>query len=211
MDNTYVVTQVMSGNAGVSVTVRPIDGTETETFLVERKFVRSLGITEGTELGQDTVDRLSDEAELCRAEARTVRILSYSDHSIQALVRKLISYGFSEDIARRSAQSAVEKGYINEEEQAKRCADYFLRHKYWGKKRIAMELISRGYGRDAVNDAIGSINDSLFLATVEKLIEKKFPEAPEAKDERDKMISALSRMGYSISEITSAMKTVYGE
>lgn len=209
MDNTYVVTQVMSGNAGVSVTIRPIDGGETETFLVERKFVRSLGITEGTELGQDIVDRLTDEAELCRAQARTVRILSYSDHSVQALVRKLISYGFSEDIARRSAESAVEKGYINEEEQAKRCAEYFLRHKYWGKKRIAMELITRGYAKDAVNGAISSIDDIYFSATVEKLIEKKFPEPPADKAEQSKMIAALARMGYSISEITAAMRAVY--
>ncbi len=211
MENTHVVVQVVSGNAGVSVTVCPIGSEESETYLVERKLVRSLGLAQGVGLTPDTVARLADEAELCRAEARTVRILSYSDHSVNALVRKLISYGFSEDIARRSAQSAVEKGYINEEEQAARCADYFLRHKYWGKKRIAMELISRGYGRSAVNDAIMSVDDSLFMATVEKLIEKKYPEPPSGKAERDKMCSALSRMGYSLSEIFEAMKKVYGE
>ena len=72
-------------------------------------------------------------------------------------------------------------------------------------------VISRGYGRSAVNDAIMSVDDSLFMATVEKLIEKKYPAPPSGKAERDKMCSALSRMGYSLSEIFEAMKKVYGE
>ena len=209
MDNLHVVTQVVSGNAGVSVTVRLADSGENETFLVERKFVRSLGLAEDMQIDQSTVDQLAEEAEFCRAQARTVRILSYSDHSVHALVRKLISYGFSEEIARRCAQCAVDDGYINEEDQAGRCAEYFLRHKYWGKKRIAMELISRGYTKDAVTAAINSVDDALFAATVEKLIEKKFPARPEDKNEFNKMLSSLSRMGYSISEINAAMKKVY--
>lgn len=211
MDSKYIVTKVISGNAGVSVTVRTADAKETQTFLVDRKFIRFRGISEGTELDSEVVDELTEQAELCRAEARAIKIISYSDHSVQALVRKLISYGFSEDVARRSAEETVKKGYLNEKEQASRCADYFLRHKYWGKKRIAMELLSRGYTRESINCAISAIDDSMFDATVEKLVEKKSPMPPRTKEEKDALLTVLSRMGYSISEITRAMAKVYGD
>jgi len=96
-------------------------------------------------------------------------------------------------------------------EQAAQCADYYIRHKYWGKKRIAMELISRGYGRKTVSEAIATISDALFEATIVKLVEKKYPEPAEDRAEHERRISAISRMGYSLSEIKKAMSAVYGE
>jgi SOS response regulatory protein OraA/RecX len=206
----HAVTAVVSTNAGVSVTVRsPGDETE-KIYLLKRKTVRELGIEEGSAIDEDLVGVLEDEAQLGRAEARMVRILSYSDHSVSMLVRKLIAYGFSREIAERAAQSAVDAGYIKEREQAKTSAEYFLRHKYWGKKRIAMELMSRGYMREAVSEAIESIGDDSFCNMLVKLIEKKFPECPTDRTEVEKMKSSLCRMGYSISEINYAMKEVYG-
>ena len=194
-EKTYSIISLDSGNAGVTVKLAASDSPEVQTYLIKRRTMKSLGL----------------HAELCRAEARTTKILSYSDHSCQALVRKLVSYGFSEEIARQAAQSAVDRGYIKETEQAAQCADYYIRHKYWGKKRIAMELISRGYGRKTVSEAIATISDALFEATIVKLVEKKYPEPAEDRAEHERRISAISRMGYSLSEIKKAMSAVYGE
>lgn len=208
-ETTHAVASVVTTNAGVSVTVRSLGDESEKIYLLKRNTVRELGLAQGMEIGEDLVGVLEEEAELGRAQARTVRILSYSDHSVNLLVRKLISYGFSREIAERAAQSAVEQGYIKEDEQARTSAEYFLRHKYWGKKRIAMELMSRGYARDAITGAIESLGEDSFRAMLVKLIEKKFPECPSAREDADKMRSALCRMGYSISEINSAMREVY--
>ncbi len=210
-EKTYSIISLDSGNAGVTVRLAASDSPEVQTYLIKRRTMKSLGLHEGDTVDQEAVSRIFDDAELCRAEARTVKILSYSDHSCQALVRKLVSYGFSEEIARQAAQSAVDRGYIKETEQAAQCADYYIRHKYWGKKRIAMELISRGYGRKTVSEAIATISDALFEATIVKLVEKKYPEPAEDRAEHERRISAISRMGYSLSEIKKAMSAVYGE
>lgn len=207
----HVVTQVVSTNAGVSVTVRESEEESEKVYLLKRKTVRSLGIADGMEIGEDLVAALEEEAQLGRAEARMVRILSYSDHSVGMLVRKLMSYGFSREIAERAAANAVAAGYVKEDEQAKNSADYFLRHKYWGKKRIAMELMARGYPREVITEAIASIGDDAFRSMLIKLIEKKYPDRPEGADEENRMKSSLCRMGYSLSEITSAMREVYDE
>ena len=194
-EKTYSIISLDSGNAGVTVKLAASDSPEVQTYLIKRRTMKSLGLHEGDTVDQDAVSCIFDDAELCRAEARTTKILSYSDHSCQALVRKLVSYGFSEEIARQAAQ----------------CADYYIRHKYWGKKRIAMELISRGYGRKTVSEAIATISDALFEATIVKLVEKKYPEPAEDRAEHERRISAISRMGYSLSEIKKAMSAVYGE
>ena len=205
----HAVTSVVTTNAGVSVTVRSGEDESEKVYLLKRDTVRELGLTEGMELDEDLLGVLEEEADLGRAQARMVRILSYSDHSVSLLVRKLVSYGFSKEIAERAAQSAVEQGYIKEDEQARTSAEYFLRHKYWGKKRIAMELMSRGYARDAITGAIESLGDDSFGAMLVKLIEKKYPERPKERDVAEKMKATLCRMGYSISEINSAMREVY--
>ena len=206
----HAVTSVITTNAGVSVTVRTSGDESEKVYLLKRNTVRELGLAEGMEIGEDLLGVLEDEAQLGRAEARMVRILSYSDHSVSLLVRKLVSYGFSKEIAERAAESAVRAGYIKEDEQARSSAEYFLRHKYWGKKRIAMELMSRGYAREAISGAIESLGDESFRVMLVKLIEKKFPDCPTERDEAEKMKSSLCRMGYSISEINSAMREVYG-
>ena len=207
---THIVAQIVQGAAGVTVTVVSAqDSGVTGTYLIKRSNLKALGLTEGAEITEETVSLLADEADLCRAEARTVRILSYSDHSELALMRKLASYGFPEHIAKRAAENAVESGLIREDEQAARCVDYFIRHKYWGKKRIAMELVSRGYRREAINAAIEETDPETFVGTAAKLIEKKYPTFPATGEEKAKMISALSRMGYTISEVSAAMRKVY--
>ena len=211
-EKTHVVTQVERTNAGVSVTVSSRDGegeTVEKVYVLKRNTVRELALADGMEIDGDTVALLEDEAQLGRAEARMVRILSYSDHSVGMLVRKLISYGFSREIAERAAQSAVDAGYIKEKEQAASSAEYYLRHKYWGKKRIAMELVSRGYCREAINEAIDALGEDAFRTTLTKIIEKKFPDRPTQRDAADSMRATLCRMGYSLSEINAAMRDVY--
>ena len=205
----HAVISVVSTNAGVSVTVRTAEDESEKVYLLKRQTVRELGIAQGMEIGEDLLGVLEEEAELGRAQARMVRILSYSDHSVGLLVRKLVSYGFSKQIAERAAQSAVESGYIKEDEQARTSAEYFLRHKYWGKKRIAMELMARGYARSTISEAIEALGDDAFYTMLVKLIEKKYPERPTERDEADKMRASLCRLGYSLGEINSAMREVY--
>ena len=210
-EKTHVVTKVERTNAGVSVTVAFGDGESEKVYLLKRSTVNELSLSEGAEIDDDAIEAIENEAELGRAEARMIRILSYSDHSVTMLVRKLVSYGFSKEIAERAAESAVEAGYIKENEQAASSAEYFLRHKYWGKKRIAMELVSRGYCREAISGAIESLGEDAFFKTLAKIIEKKYPARPKKRDEADKMKATLCRMGYSLGEINAAMREVYDD
>ncbi len=207
--NIYKVTAIIKNAAGVSVRVDTLSS-DSEDCVVEKNYLISseslgtLGINEGCEIGDAELAALSEEAEYCRALARSLKILSYSSHSKAALVRKLCTYDFSREIAVRAANGIEASGELNEMKQASHLCDYFLAHKYWGKKRVAAELMSRGYGREVVMNVLNETPEERFIENLEKLVERR--PVPEEKGERDKYLSALSRMGYSMSDIFKVIK-----
>lgn len=205
----YKITTIIKNSAGVSVRAEMIggDGSEsdkTREFLISEECFAEFSFGEGDEITEDEAAALEAEACFCRAVARTVKILSYSSHSKSALVHKLCGYGFDKETAVRAAEYAEKRGELDELRQAEHLTDYYLRHKYWGKKRIAAELLSRGYTKTAVLSAISDVDETRFSENLARLISKK--PIPDTKPERDKYISSLSRMGYSLPEIFNAIK-----
>ena len=83
---------------------------------------------------------------------------------------------------------------------------YFCLKKYYGKKRIAAELMGRGYERKAIFEAIDSVTAEEYSYALRRLISQKFKTPPADRREQDNRIAALSRMGFSISEIMTALK-----
>jgi len=205
MSECKIITVIKSA-AGTSVkTEKIVDGERTVTeYLITDEGWKSLGRDEGDILTDSEEDFLVGEADFCRAAARALKILSYSAHSKNFLVRKLVKFGFSEEVSRRAADATEEKGYLSESRQAGQICDYCIRHKYWGKKRIAAELMSKGYAKDTIIAAIGEIPEESFGSNLRRLVERK--PVPTDKGERDKYISSLSRMGYSLTEILHAIE-----
>lgn len=206
----YKITTIIKNSAGVSVKAEAIGGDCAEAadkarvFLISEECFAGFAFAEGDEITEEEACALEAEAQFCRAAARAIKILSYSSHSKSALVRKLCGYGFDKETAVRAADDAEEKGELDESRQAEHLTDYYLRHKYWGKKRIAAELISRGYTKVAILSAISGVDESRFSENLARLISKK--PVPDTKPERDRYISSLSRMGYSLPEILNAIK-----
>lgn len=205
--NKYTITSVLKSSAGVAVRAEWTDSAEPSVreFLMSEECWHSLPYSEGDILSEEEVDSLEEEAQFCRAYAQALRIFSYSAQSRATLIRKLCRYGFTKETAERAAEHAESQGVLDEERETAHLADYYIRHKYWGKKRIAAELMSKGYAKSAVFDAIGNIDDELFSENLARLLEKK--PIPEDKAARDKYIAALCRMGYSLPEILRAIKS----
>jgi SOS response regulatory protein OraA/RecX len=199
----YTITAIIKNIAGVSIKLKS-DENETLDFLITEAGFKEFDFDEGDTVTEEDVAALEAEANFCRAAARCLKILSYSSHSKMALARKLCQFGFDKETAKRAAEDAEEKGHLNEKRQADHLVDYYLRHKYWGKKRIAAELMSRGYGKDAIMSAIESADEDRFANNLARLVASKA--VPEEKSERDKYIAALSRMGYSLPEILKAIE-----
>ena len=211
MDMAFRIENATRTPAGVSVVLSPLaDGAEDVALLLAEEFWKPLGYAAGTELPEDKVDELRELEELSRAVSRTLKILSGSDHSRVQLLRKLKLHGFEGEVADRAADYAERRGYINEDRQAERAAEYFVRHKYWGRKRIAAELLMRGYRKSAVVHAAETINETTYMTSLHIMMDRKYKLAS-TREEREHLYASLSRLGYSLSEIKLAEKDLENE
>ena len=206
MDKAFRIENATRTPAGVSVVLSPlVDGDEELTLLLAEEFWKPLGYAAGTELSEDAVDELKGLEELSRAVSRTLKILSGADHSRVQLIRKLKMHGFEGEPAERAADYAETHGYIDENRQAAHAAEYFVRHKYWGRKRIAAELLMRGYRKSAVVHAAEMIDDDTYMASLHVMMDRKYRLAS-SREEREHLFASLFRLGYSLSEIKLAEK-----
>lgn len=211
MDKAFRIENVTRTPAGTSVFLLPLGGGGEEvTLLLSEEFWKPLGYKAGTELTESEEEELKSREELSRAVSRTVKILSSSDHSRIQLLRKLKMHGFEGEAAERAADYAEAHGYINENRQAERAAEYFVRHKYWGRKRIAAELLMRGYRKSAVVHAAETIDEDTYMASLHVMMDRKYKLAS-SREERERLFASLSRLGYSLSEIKLAEKDLENE
>ena len=157
-----------------------------------------IGISDGSEKSEYTVseseyrdlsspligDEISDLSflKLCdmryRGKLYALRILSFGDNNEQTLRKKLISRSISADVAREICEQMVGLGYINEDRQLEKLIENEANVRLFGKKKILLRLLSKGYQRAQIEAAIeravmsGAVD---FEASRKKLIDKKFP------------------------------------
>ncbi len=211
----YIITKIYESRAGINLTLTPKDSPEE----AEEKLALLLSpaqwydekLHEGDAISEEAYLRLSDVSSYNMAVDRAQKMLATSDYSRAKLISRITHYGIDRQYATRAADLMVEKGYINEREQTKKIAVYFCLKKYWGKKRIAAELMGRGYDRKAIFEAIDSITDEQYSYALNRIISQKFKAPPADRRERDNRIAALQRLGFSLSEIFSALPDADGQ
>ena len=159
------------------------------------------------EIGTEEFEEILSAAELCSAVRKGMAILGYGAYSKKELALKLRNKGVAMQTASGAADLLAEMGYVDEQEDAARFAERSVR-KYHGKRRIASELFSKGYPNEAVEYALGSIEEIDFSERCAEYIEKKYRNIPDTPEGRKKLFSALARMGYTSSEIKEAFRVL---
>lgn len=204
----YTLTAIDDTRAGISAEIVCNDTDEKTILLFKPSVWTEEGVKKGECFDDEVMERLQNAAVLSRAIARAEGMLSSSDYSRQRLIARLLHYNLPKDICERTADYMIAQGYINEEEQTKRITKFFCVRKHWGKNRIAAELMGRGYDRKVIFASLAIISDEEYYSSLMSYIEKKYPEPAEDRDEEQKRIAALSRLGYSLSEIKRALAEV---
>lgn len=126
-----------------------------------------------------------------------LRILSYGDNNSAALKRKLSARGYDSHSIAATIEKLSESGYINEKDQAYRYVISLANRKKIGPKKIYPYLLSRGYKKQDIDDAIRlavSKKEIDFQKIKDDLI-LKFRPADE-----DEERALMYKHGFSISE-----------
>lgn len=149
----------------------------------------------GEPVDDETLSALAEAEGQMKATEKAVSLLSYGDNSCRGLYRKLRSRGYDSETAEAAVARMLQKGYIREEEQARRLAIACATRKLWGRRRIVAHLCEKGYDTALTRrvieeaEADGEIN---FAETAKDLIEKKLGEDAPAEERR----KLLYRYGY---------------
>ena len=195
-----------NGKCKISVSVRGVAGCEEHKFLILPQFVHRLSLSCG-EMGAETLSSIEYFADVTKAFYSARASLDYIGGSLRALERKLVVKGFSREIAADAVATLADMGCVNESEIAESRARVFVR-KRWGKSRIFAKLREEGFSSDSLDGVREYLSEIDFEDLCAEHIEKKYGEIPGDRREIEKIYAAMSRYGYSGSEIRSAMKKI---
>lgn len=190
----------------LEVELRQGEHSDRRMFKMPRSIFDSFGISEGEITREDMTD-IMDADERYKALKRAFDIVAYGRNSRKVLEEKLRHRGFSPEISRDIAEYMKNHGYIDEDEDATREVDLCVR-KLWGSKRILMHLHQKGYDSEIINSAKAYMETINFVDVCVKLVREKYKTLPKDDAERQKVIAALIRHGFSMSEIKEAAKII---
>lgn len=202
------ITSITAGSdEDVCVSFELVEGenrSRSRFFLPLSVFAR-LSLTVGAS-SQSVYETVELESKIFHAYKKALYLLSFGMQSKKTLQKKLVIRGCEAEIARVAIDRLVESRLLIEEDsavrEAEKCAE-----KLWGENRIRAHLISKGYGESEIKKAFFALEDNGvdFSLNCSKLIKKKYLPLPKDKKEMQKIIVALMRYGYSMSQIKAAL------
>lgn len=168
--------------------------------------LRAQGVSlECGDISEETAAMLAEAGELSDAIRRGMAALQYGDRSARRLAENLIAKGIKRETAEAAAAYLTRKGYIREEDTARRRVSGALR-KGWGPRRIREDLRARWLEPKAVEAAMEELAQVDFDEICAEVIRKKYGDLPVERAERQKLTAALMRLGYDLDHIHAAMR-----
>ena len=132
--------------------------------------------------------------------------LSQGNCAKKTLITKL-KRAFPEFAAIAAAERMEELGLINDEEYAKGRLRRILDEKHVSIRYAKQLLRAEGIDSEQVDIAVEGLDDNEYSSTlaIKDLIERRYKQKLNNKNELEKVISALMRKGFSYSEIREVL------
>lgn len=168
-----------------------------DSYTVTPADLKKLSLSEGDELDEDTVEALEQCALRLKCIKKAFDYLSYGDMSQKKLYMKLTKH-FDKDLASYVASLMVRRGYINENERALYIAKELYHNSRLGRMRIKARLFQQMFCKEAIEYAVDNLeaDDDTDLENIRYLIENKYGDKALDRDEKQKAVAYLVRMGY---------------
>lgn len=164
------------------------------------------GLKPGLALDDNLLQALVEESSIKRAKSRAMWCISRQDMPKEKLRRKLLEH-FPAYAAEAAVERAVELGFINDLEYAKRRLQLIINTRKVSLKSAARLLLEEGVSRQDVEIASEEAEYDPLNAIL-TLIERKYKLKLQAENGREKVMAALQRKGYSYGEIRTAFKAL---
>ena len=163
-------------------------------------------IKDGTEIDEDTWEKLVTDINYKKAVNKCYDLLSRRDHSIKELRTKLLRT-VDEISADKAIDRMLELGYLDDEKYALKLLDYLINNKNMSRSFIKKEMFKRGVPQEIISEVMydAEIDN---VSSVKELILTKYRNKLNAENGYDKTVAALMRKGFSYSDIKTAFNEI---
>ena len=171
---------------------------------VSQDFWFGQSILSGDEITDEEFAAFEEAASSNRALTRAVGILSNRDHCAKELERKVARTNAPE-YAHEAVERLKELGYLDDERYARNLAEELYERRHMSPKRIEQELILRGVDRETASICAQDLEGD-EKTRITELLNTKFRGKFSDEKSKRRTFNALLRLGYSSSDIFSAMR-----
>lgn len=177
------------------------DGTE---HTVDRQTLDESPYRVGEEISEEQLEALLQKSQYNRARERALYLLGLRDYACGELEKKLYTEA-SPAIAAAVIARLREVGLLDDARFAQRLARHLMEYKQYPRRRIEQELRQRGVDASIVADALAQLDgDDLQQALA--LLNKKYYNKLNTREDRQRVMAALARRGFSYGAIRGAME-----
>ncbi len=145
-----------------------------------------------------------------KIKARALNLLSYRPRSVHELTRALGDRGFEKEPITDTIGWLKKAGYLNDALFASELAASRLRNKYWGKRKIAFDLGSRGISKEMITKIIEDISEeeeeAAALGALKKWLRKRGVSLPLEKKVFESAYRHLASRGFPSTTIYRVLK-----
>ncbi len=159
------------------------------------------------EINEEELTELLDSVSFRRAYNKGLDLLSRRPYGVKELIKKLCEKGHEKEASQKACERLLELGLLNDEEYARILSDDLINRKNYGIKRVKQELAFRGISREIIENTIDSLDNDAENRII-LVIKKKYLNKLNDEKGRKRAIDGLMRLGFSYSEIKSALKQV---
>ena len=161
------------------------------------------GFKDGETVTEEELASLKEEAGFRLAYEKGLDYLTRRSYAKKELFYKLkTKYG--DEASERAIEKLSYFGYLNDEEFAKTYSKYLFETKKFDVRRISTELKLKGIDREIIENVTKTLDNEPIQRIIE-MLSTKFTNGFKDEKTKKRFIAKLQRMGYSWSDIKSAL------
>lgn len=161
-------------------------------------------IVAGCELSEEQAAAAVHSNEVRRAKERALYLLDNRDYSYTELFKKL-EQSYDDDVCYEVLNRLAKLGCIDDRRYADSLAERLFTVKKYGAYRVREELRLKGLPKELVDEAIAKYSEGALDRLV-LLIERKYARYLSDDKGINKVKLALVRLGYSYSDVNTALE-----
>lgn len=171
--------------------------------------ILTYNIKKGESIDDYLLHSLLEYSDYVRAKEKALNLLTYRDCSEKEMYNKL-RLKFNENACRKAVEKLKELNLIDDRRFAQRYANELISNKKLSLRGVRSELYKKGIDRDLTDEILEEF-DIDPVEQITELIERKFLRNLSDEKGIKRVYNTLLRMGYSYSDIRSALNEYISE